>query len=217
MPKRIPTETIDKACEMAKNGHGLVEISKELSVSRSGIKSHILERGIEIQRYTSRGREYRHLTDEIRQTVCRMYADDRIGPTEIVRRLELPGVHTVYSCLRQRGILRRNLGGGPGNAAKPGTTRVTREGYVVVKVSLDWPWLGQMSGYGDGTWIPQHRAVMAEHLGRALMKGEQVHHKDGDRTNNSITNLQLRTSAHGSGVSFQCRGCGSRDIEAIDL
>ena len=41
---------------------------------------------------------------------------------------------------------------------------------------------------------------MSEKLGRALQKGEQVHHKDGDRANNDPENLELRTGNHGSGA-----------------
>lgn len=40
----------------------------------------------------------------------------------------------------------------------------------------------------------QHRAVMMEALGRALYKGENVHHKDGDRLNNALDNLELWSS-----------------------
>ena len=39
-----------------------------------------------------------------------------------------------------------------------------------------------------------HRAIMESHLGRALKSGEVVHHKDGNKRNNSIDNLQLFSS-----------------------
>ncbi len=36
-----------------------------------------------------------------------------------------------------------------------------------------------------------HRVVMEKHLGRKLDKDEVVYHKDGDKTNNHISNLEL--------------------------
>lgn len=41
----------------------------------------------------------------------------------------------------------------------------------------------------------QHRHVMETHLGRALMSNEIVHHKDGNKQNNEINNLEIMTRA----------------------
>src|SRR6478609_2658448 len=46
----------------------------------------------------------------------------------------------------------------------------------------------------NGVQICEHRLLMEAHLGRSLLKTEVVHHKDGNKQNNSIDNLQLCSS-----------------------
>jgi hypothetical protein len=45
----------------------------------------------------------------------------------------------------------------------------------------------------------QHRYVMEQHIGRRLATEETVHHIDGNRANNDISNLELFSSRHGPG------------------
>jgi hypothetical protein len=45
----------------------------------------------------------------------------------------------------------------------------------------------------DGDYVPEHRLVMEQHLGRPLEPDEIVHHSDHDKLNNDISNLVLVT------------------------
>lgn len=60
---------------------------------------------------------------------------------------------------------------------KRGFGSITDEGYLRRQI--------------NGKQIYQHRIVMEEHLGRKLTKEESVHHKNGDRLDNRLENLEL--------------------------
>ena len=43
----------------------------------------------------------------------------------------------------------------------------------------------------NGKKIDEHRYIMEQYLGRKLTRDEVVHHKDGNKANNDIENLEL--------------------------
>ena len=45
----------------------------------------------------------------------------------------------------------------------------------------------------NGKKMDEHRYIMEQYLGRELTRSEVVHHKDGDKANNDIENLELTT------------------------
>jgi len=68
--------------------------------------------------------------------------------------------------------------------APEGSTHTSADGYVIEKrIRSDVV-----------KWLPQHRLVMEEAIGRPLTRREVVHHIDGDRSNNSLENLHLCSS-----------------------
>jgi hypothetical protein len=77
---------------------------------------------------------------------------------------------------------------------KPGDRRPGAAGYISLMRD-------------DYTWVLEHRHVMEQHLGRKLLKGENVHHVNGRRDDNRIENLELW-------VTPQMHGQRPRDIAA---
>jgi len=65
--------------------------------------------------------------------------------------------------------------------------------------------------------ILEHRYVMAKSLGKPLTKQENVHHKNGNKTDNSLNNLELWRTSQPSGqrssdICEHCNGSGLKTI-----
>lgn len=107
----------------------------------------------------------------------------------------------------QRGSLNRMWKGGVKAAGK---------GYVTELVQPIDPMfvMAQVGGY-----VMQHRLVVARAIGRPLQAHERVHHKNGNRSDNRIENLELWFGPHPSGQRASdvlCEQCPYHSLEACN-
>jgi len=70
---------------------------------------------------------------------------------------------------------------------------ITKQGYVLVSGYHDHP-----NCQANGR-ILEHVLVMSEHLDRPLLEHENVHHKNGDRADNRLENLELWSKTQPAG------------------
>src|SRR4051794_31928789 len=107
-----------------------------------------------------------------------------LGFERLASQVKSPRVYCSTVCYGQA---RRKLqiGGGVPRRITPEGTKIVSSGYTLV--------------FQDGRYRPEHRLVMERELGRSLLPGENVHHKNGFRSDNRPENLELWVSHQPSG------------------
>lgn len=73
-------------------------------------------------------------------------------------------------------------------------------GYIDVKVYPDNPFYSMANRHG---YIPEHRLVMAQSIGRCLEKWEVIHHKNNIKTDNRLENLEMVLQSKNLAYSLQ--------------
>ena len=77
---------------------------------------------------------------------------------------------------------------GPAHPNWKGGRILHDHGYVGLTIPPDHPFASMRNSRGE---IYEHRLRMAEQLGRPLASYEHVHHKNGNRQDNRLSNLEL--------------------------
>lgn len=85
-----------------------------------------------------------------------------------------------------------------------GGKKLDSTGYVLIK--------SELSTRKDG-YIQEHRLVMINHLGRKLEDYEDVHHKNGIKTDNRIENLEVITRSEHMSLHAKIKTEGRRRDE----
>lgn len=80
----------------------------------------------------------------------------------------------------------------PHNFFKPTGSYINNQGYKLIFLP------GNPHADKRG-WTMEHRKAMADYLGRPLLKDENVHHINGIRDDNRLSNLELWSSSQPSG------------------
>lgn len=80
-------------------------------------------------------------------------------------------------------------------------------------------WRPEHENASKSGYVLEHRLIMSDFLGRKLLRNELVHHIDGNKINNILSNLKLisigkHTTLHFKGVlknkKFVCRFCKTK-------
>lgn len=93
------------------------------------------------------------------------------------------------SCVERR---MKNLGlKSKRTGPKSGERHPDWQGGTTIRKGYRYLWRPDHPHCINGRYVAEHRLVMEQKLGRLLDRKEVVHHKDGDRLNNDINNLEL--------------------------
>lgn len=116
--------------------------------------------------------------------------------------------HTICkSCASMRNHRRPNWRGGRNGDG---------HGYINIWVKPDGPFFPM--AYPTSRYVLEHRLVMAKHLGRCLQSWELVHHLNGIRDDNRISNLALTNSKkHESWTFIKQLQAHIRELEQLHL
>ena len=103
--------------------------------------------------------------------------------------------------------LRNNLKGGRQSYSWKGGRKVNSSGYIDIWVEPESPYHKMSIAHN---YVMEHRLVIARHLGRCLQSWEIVHHKNGNKTDNRLENLELVNQSQNLAYERMCHNCELR-------
>jgi AraC-like DNA-binding protein len=196
--KKLQGETSKQVALEYGAGASILVLRNKYGVGKQAIFTAVKDNGVSLR---NRGNQPKKFSDKEIDRIIFLYTVEKLSQEDIAARLHCSQSH-VSHLLLLRGIAKHK-------ATWSGGRTVTGDGYIRIWVdpSDELSCMRQDSGY-----VLEHRLTMARHLGRPLRQDETVHHIDGNRSNNEISNLQIRNGRHGKGIVLQCADCGSRNL-----
>lgn len=213
--------TKDKLAAMAtmyEDGATLTAVARAFGFSVSGTYSALRSHGVQTRRC---GAHVVRAIDEAGERIVVQHYRDGASIKGIATLMGI-GRKTVVNAMARQGEPLRSVADAQvarrmredGVEPRVRSRHRQSDGYMVAILSLNHPRRGMASKTGR---VLEHRLVVAEAMGRDLMRSETVHHKNGQRDDNRLENLQLRQGRHGNGHSMVCADCGSHNVVASEL
>lgn len=167
------------------------EVLAKHDISDRGLTGALRRAGVSKGRY----RQARVFTDaEVEDIKTRWFNGE--SQREIAESYEIPE-HTVRTAMRRAGVRhpqQANVARGERHGQWKGGRTMDENGYLLVRLQPDHPHFGMTSNEG---YVREHRLVMAQALGRDLTSNETVHHIDGVKTHNHLSNLSCGRASTG--------------------
>lgn len=208
--RKLSKEADLRIAELYVAGDSLNMLSTKFECTIDSIRRSLKREGVPSRK---RGNSHKIFEQSQIDTIIAGY-EAGLSQADIAQKMSVGQVQ-VSRILRASGVQIRgnNLRGENHHSWKGGRT-LNEGGYALVYVPADHDLAEMRNRVG---YCLEHRWNMALYLNRPLKTWETVHHIDGDRTNNSIENLQLRIGQHGNGQAYECADCGSIRINPRKL
>lgn len=186
------------------------DLAQEFGIAISTVREAVKRAGGSL---VSRGNRYRAFSAAEIADMQRLWADG-LSQTAIAQRFGTgQSVVSRVLCAAGEVVTGRRMRGERHGSWKGGVAELG-SGYRLVYVSPRDPLASMRNRSG---YVPEHRLVMARHLGRPLLPEETVHHINGDKGDNRVENLQVHAGRHGTGECYRCADCGSTNIVAVPI